>query len=247
MNIIGSGLIASSFSDQDFGRSVILFASGVSNSRETRSSQFDRESKLLQDWLSKSEKLIYFSTCSVEDDNLKSSPYVLHKIQMEKLVLLRPTGIVIRLPQVVGRCDNKYTLTNFLASKIFNNECYDLYYGVLRNLIDITDVVALTRFLLESSDEGNLVSFAMPQYYEVSEIVFILENLLNRVSRHNSKIGLPFKYHKSSFVQSALDNSIISCNDDYLESTLKKYYGEGSDGIVSLGQTENEIERMDKL
>ena len=166
---------------------------------------------------------------------------------MEKLVLLRPTGIVIRLPQVVGRCDNKYTLTNFLASKIFNNECYDLYYGVLRNLIDITDVVALTRFLLESSDEGNLVSFAMPQYYEVSEIVFILENLLNRVSRHNSKIGLPFKYHKSSFVQSALDNSIISCNDDYLESTLKKYYGEGSDGIVSLGQTENEIERMDKL
>ena len=236
MNIVGSGLIASAFQNQDFGEYLTVFASGVSNSQEHRQPEFIRESDLLKYWLSNSESLIYFSTCSVEVDDLKKNPYVLHKLQMERLVLSKASGIVIRLPQVVGRSDNKYTLTNFLASKIFNNERYDLYCGALRNLIDISDVVKLTKFLLESDHECNLLSFAMPSYYEVSEIVFILEKVLNRVSMHQSKKGQPIRYSRSDFVQNAIDNSIISCNKDYLEITLNKYYCDFSNDIEIVSQ-----------
>ena len=71
-------------------------------------------------------------------------------MKTEALVVLKPLGIVIWLPQVVGNCNNKNTLTNFLATKIYTQESYNLYQGTLRNLIDIDDVIALTNFLLKS-------------------------------------------------------------------------------------------------
>lgn len=231
MNIVGSGLIASCFMNYDLGKDVTIFASGVSNSQETNRSEFLRELNLLKRWLSNSRRLVYFSTCSVGVDSLKESPYVLHKIQMEKLVLLKPNGIVVRLPQVVGKSANKHTLTNFLATKIYNNESYDLYCGALRNLIDIGDIFTLTKYLLESDVEDNLFSFALPFYYEVSEIVSVFEKLLNRVSKHNSKKGYATQYPKSDFVQNAIDNEIISFDADYLEATLNRHYFDFSDRV----------------
>ncbi len=224
MNIIGSGLIASAFRDQDFGENITCFASGVSNSNELRESEFIRESDLLNYWLNRSQKLLYFSTCSVDDESLKNSLYVSHKIKMEELVLSKSENVVIRLPQVVGKCKNKYTLTNFIASKIYHKESYDLYDGVLRNLIDIVDVVTLTKYLFDCKFKDNLYSFAMPVHYEVAEVVGILQSLLNQPSLHRSKKGVPVRYPESDFVKIAIDNQIISCGPDYLENVLGKYY-----------------------
>jgi len=224
MNIVGSGLIASAFNNVNFGKDFTLFASGVSNSQETKPAAFKRESKLLKYWLSRSESLIYFSTCSVDDETLSSSLYVRHKMKMEALVALKSLGIVIRLPQVVGNCNNKNTLTNFLATKICTQEPYNLYQGTLRNLIDIDDVVALTNFLLKSKELRKVYSFALPIYFEVSEIVAVLEKLLNQVSMHTYKDGCPIRYPMDAFVRRAINDHIISCNSDYLETILGKYY-----------------------
>jgi len=85
--IIGNGLIASAFnSNLRNNEDVIIFASGVSNSREVRSDEFFRERKLLVDTLALGKYIAYFSTCSVDDPELLNTPYVAHKKEMEALV-----------------------------------------------------------------------------------------------------------------------------------------------------------------
>ncbi len=231
MNIIGSGLIASAFQELDFGKHLTCFASGVSNSQEHRQSEFARESDLLKYWLDRSRRLLYFSTCSVQDKSLKNSLYIIHKKEMEALVLSKSENIIVRLPQVVGECKNKHTLTNFIASKIYNKERYDLYHGALRNLIDVSDVVELTKYLFNSDYRRNLYSFAMPVHHEVSELVEIFQALLNQTSLHRSVKGVPVKYPESDFVKIAIDNKVISYGPDYLEKVLRKYYSDYPNAI----------------
>lgn len=77
--IIGHGDIASVLPDRE---DRLYFASGVSNSRETRKSEYEREKRLLlsQD---KYRHVVYFSSLSVlYTDTL----YAQHKLRMEKLV-----------------------------------------------------------------------------------------------------------------------------------------------------------------
>ena len=52
--IIGNGLIASLFNEYD-KENVVFFASGVSNSSETRREEFLREENLIQKILSESQ------------------------------------------------------------------------------------------------------------------------------------------------------------------------------------------------
>lgn len=74
--IVGNGLIASAFSSyfRD-DPNVVVFASGVSNSRECRGEAFQRERQMLMDALRLEKFMLYFSTCSVNDPELLDTPY----------------------------------------------------------------------------------------------------------------------------------------------------------------------------
>jgi len=116
--IIGTGLIAQAFIQHfEDDPNVIIFASGVSNSRENRSQAFLRERQMLIEALSFQKMLVYFSTCSVCDPELQTSPYVMHKKEMEVFVAHSAKDYAIfRLPQVVGETPNPNTLTNYLLT-----------------------------------------------------------------------------------------------------------------------------------
>lgn len=231
MKIIGSGLIATAFLIEELGKDVTLFASGVSNSKETSLIEYKREKDLLKSSLSSSNRLIYFSTCSVTDPNLKNSLYVSHKLSLEKLVLTSKNNIVLRLPQVVGISKNPYTLTNFLAYKIYNEEAYDLFKGSIRNIIYIEDVVTLTKYIFNKKLSDNLYSFNMPVDFEVSQIVSYLEIIIGKKSMHVSKKGHPFKYLSSSFISNAISDKVIYCDSNYLEKTLFRVYSNYPNGF----------------
>ncbi len=97
--IIGNGLLAQAFSPVFANDAhVIAFASGVSNSRETRAEAFARERELLTSTLEREKFILYFSTCSVHDPELAESPYVRHKIDMEHLVCNAAQKAIFRLP-----------------------------------------------------------------------------------------------------------------------------------------------------
>ena len=224
MIVVGNGLLGSHFHNADSRSDHVIFASGVSNSSSTSDDDFNREETLLKFWLKHPYTLIYFSTCSIDDPFLSATPYVIHKRSMEQLVIGSKSGIVIRVPQVVGNCGNKNTLINFLVDKIYHKEPFILQAGAVRNLIDIDDLVSLTMFLIKKEYPPGRYSFAMPFEYEVSQIVLCIEKHLQVDSLHTLKTSSPYSYPKSLFVEQAIKYGVIKCGEDYLETIIIKYF-----------------------
>jgi len=108
--IIGNGDVASALIDRE---GLLFFASGVSNSKEIRESEYQREKDLLlaQD---KSEHLVYFGSLCIFYSN---SRYALHKREMESLVkdnFNRYT--IIRLGNISwGK--NPHTIINYFRNR----------------------------------------------------------------------------------------------------------------------------------
>jgi hypothetical protein len=115
--IIGSGLIATSLAKIDFGREVLILASGVSDSTETRAQEFRREAEIIDSALSQfpSRHVIYCSSCSVACAPV--SPYIAHKEAMERRIMsVAKAYDIFRLPQVVGVVRNKTLVSHFAST-----------------------------------------------------------------------------------------------------------------------------------
>ncbi len=224
MIVVGNGLIGSHFRGLQAPEEHVIFASGVSNSASVSIDDFKREEILLKEWLVKSNTLIYFSTCSIEDPARTKTPYVQHKLAMEGLVMRTKSNIVIRVPQIVGKSTNKHTLVNFLVEKINQHDHFTLHKGAIRNLIDIDDLVSLTMLLIRENRPSGLYSFAMPHEYEVSRIVSCIEERLNLKGIYSVENATGYSYAQSQFVEYAINQGVIRCGEDYLESIISKYF-----------------------
>ncbi len=126
--IIGRGDIASVLTDRD---DFCFFASGVSNSQEIRESEYQREKNLLlsQD---RCRHMVYFSSLAIFYSDTR---YVKHKNEMESLVKQNfPHYTILRLGNITWG-NNPHTLLNFLASKIANNEPFEVR-DVYRYIVD---------------------------------------------------------------------------------------------------------------
>lgn len=112
--IVGNGDVASTLKKlpQDIQDKFLFFASGVSNSQETRESEYSREENLLlsQD---RNSHIIYFSSLSVF---YNSSRYAKHKLKMERLVKTNfKKYTVVRLGNITwGK--NPYTFLNYFKN-----------------------------------------------------------------------------------------------------------------------------------
>ena len=111
--IVGHGDIASALTDR---HDLVYFASGVSNSQETREAEYQREIELLHKQNPRLH-LVYFSSLCVFHSDTR---YARHKRTMEKLVsyLFSPYTIV-RIGNITwGR--NPCTLINYIRNRIRN-------------------------------------------------------------------------------------------------------------------------------
>ena len=96
MTIIGDGDIAGVLKEVD-REDLLFFASGVSNSQETRESEYERELELLlkQD---KNKHIVYFSSLVAL---YADSRYAFHKREMEETIKLHfPLYTIIRLGNI---------------------------------------------------------------------------------------------------------------------------------------------------
>lgn len=108
--IVGHGDIASAIVDRE---DLLFFASGVSNSSETRQSEYQREIDLLlsQD---KNQHLVYFGSLCIFYSH---SRYALHKKTMEDLVRLHfPKHTIVRMGNIAWGT-NPHTLINFFRNQ----------------------------------------------------------------------------------------------------------------------------------
>jgi len=112
--IVGKGDIASVLNDRE---GTIFFASGISNSNETRDSEFMREIELL-DKQDRTKCLFYFSSISVDDiQKIGSNKYLQHKLRMETLIKSNFENYnIIRIGNITWG-SNPNTFINYIKNK----------------------------------------------------------------------------------------------------------------------------------
>jgi hypothetical protein len=116
--IIGNGDIAKILKDRE---GAIFFASGVSNSNETREEAYQREKDLLltQD---KTKCLFYFSSISIDESEKSNNRYIRHKKEMEQLIdTLYQNYNIIRIGNI-NWGDNPHTFINYIKNKLKLNQ-----------------------------------------------------------------------------------------------------------------------------
>jgi nucleoside-diphosphate-sugar epimerase len=226
--IIGNGLIATAFKPY-FGddSEVVVFASGVSNSREIRKEAFLRERQMLMDALRYARFMLYFSTCSVNDPELFDTPYVIHKKEMEILVSSSKDYAIFRLPQLVGITPNINTLTNYLYMQIMSGTHFQIWRHARRNLIDIDDVASIITHLLRDSLAARITAnIACPFSISILHLVNIFELVLGKKANYAFVEGGGAYSIDSSLATEAASQIGIDFDDVYIENLIRKYYGE---------------------
>lgn len=223
--IIGHGLIATLFKDND-REDTIFFASGVSNSLETRESEFQREETLIRKTILENpgKIFVYFSTCSIYDSSKTDSAYVLHKLEMEQIVKNNcEEFLILRVSNAVGKGGNPNLLMNYLVRAVRNQEPINVHTNATRNLIDVEDVKNIALALLESRTLNRIVNVAYPENYSVIEVLEILEdyyraqlnlNLIKSGSGYHIEIPDLLDYYGNRHTNKEL----------YLKRILEKYY-----------------------
>lgn len=116
--IIGNGNISSVIQDR---KDVTFWCSGVSNSAETRLTEFKREMDMVIEYALKNQMahLVYFSSLSVyrQDD-----PYNQHKKMMERVVRGHFRSYTIVRVEVISWGRNPTTIHNIFRAKLAAGE-----------------------------------------------------------------------------------------------------------------------------
>jgi len=170
-NVIGSGLLGRSFRSLALP-GALYFCSGVSDSKETRASEFNRERELLLSVCEETQtfsSFVYFSSIMAPD---RANKYFEHKYNMEELVrsLFPEKYLIVRLPQVVGMVKNT-TLFPELVRRIHGGLPVLVQRNATRSLIDIDDVVRITNKLIEVGARGLEINCIPDETLSVSDIV----------------------------------------------------------------------------
>lgn len=226
--IIGSGLVANGFRSYEKNDAVLIFASGVSDSKNLDHAAFNREKELLQQTIANfpEKKLIYFSTCSIYDSASRQSPYVHHKLNMESLVIQnQPRFQIFRVSNLVGKTNNPNTLLNYLYHHIITGRSFYVWKYAERNIIDIDDTVKLCEHLIADHNYDNtVINIANTANKSIPEIITVFESITGKKASYTTidKGGGP---EIDSFLVKKLAPELdIQFDDTYLHRVLEKYY-----------------------
>ena len=204
---------------------VIIFASGVSNSKEQNNSCFEREINLLIDKHSKNldKKFIYFSTISIDDKSLSNSKYINHKINVENIISKNFNNyIIFRLPNIVGNTDNNNTFFNFFKNKIKNNEEIQIQKDAFRYIIDMDDVTKHLQPIIDSKLKNKTINICFDDKVKMIDLIENFEKIMN--VNANKKIvdgGCDYIVNNEEFM--SLIKPYYKKNDLYIFQTIEKY------------------------
>jgi nucleoside-diphosphate-sugar epimerase len=224
--VIGNGMLATAFKDYNTDENIVIFASGVSNSKANTNSEFDREYQLLKNTvdLYSDKILVYFSTVSMYDPDSCHSPYVKHKVKMEKYIhSASKQYYIFRISQIIGKANNG-TLINFLLDSIINDKEFELWTGVTRNLIAIADVVKIVSYFIDQRIHLNqIINIANVANIQVLAIVKILEKILGKKALYHLKNkGLPMASIDIALISEYFNELNIDFNANYYSNSIVK-------------------------
>lgn len=219
--VVGSGLIATSFSAYCGVEEVTVFASGVSDSSCVDRSSYDRERDLLlsQDF---SRKIVYFSTYSISDGS-EINDYINHKREMESIVESSFCDwIILRLPTVVGRGGNPNNFFNYIAGRLVKCLPVDVRDGVYRSLIDADHLLPLTEWIIDNMSRVR-VNVSLDNQSLVYDLVSQMKDLLCSTSEIRLVDGHRNRPVENDFIRSNSPAFGRFDRHDYNLELFKKY------------------------
>jgi nucleoside-diphosphate-sugar epimerase len=225
--IIGNGMMARMFSAYEEFDDVVVLAAGVSNSRETRPESFDRETRLVEKTIDTigSKLLIYFSTCSIYDPDTAGTPYVRHKLSIEKMVRERVANyLLFRLPQVVGNTSNLTTLTSFLYNNIVTQQPIDVWDNACRYIIDADDAVRIVSYVVDNGMFRNSTVNVASRPCLVADLVNTLEEITGKLAVCTHSERGSYYAIDTTDIKPILEQLKIEFGPEYLSNVLSKYY-----------------------
>jgi nucleoside-diphosphate-sugar epimerase len=228
--IVGSGLIARAFAQNGKAlANACVYAAGVSNSSCNDPREFERERQRVLAAIAETPTdhlFLYFSTCSIGDPAAQASAYVRHKREMEQLVGTRRRYLVFRLPQLAGATPNPHTLLNYLYARIVRSERFSIWSGASRNIIDVDDVVRIAIDLINAEIAcGETINIASTHSSSMFDIVGSLEAVLGHKAIFDiidQGVGYAIDTDR---IRAALLRCGVAFSGDYLDRTIRKYYG----------------------
>lgn len=224
--VVGDGLLANAFSSYGSDSAVTIFAAGVSNSGETRVSEFERETSVIVPHAIKTAGcLVYFSTCSVNYLATDQSPYVRHKLAVERLITKYASEyLVFRLPQVVGRTPNPNTLTNYMFQRIVKHEPIVIFADATRSLLDVDDAYIICKSLIDTAPRNKIYNVHLPYTISALDLLRTFERVLNTKADYQIRPGGQPFFCEDDSLASLYASLGLKC-DGYVENVLRKYYG----------------------
>lgn len=223
--IVGNGMLAKAFGHFVNNERIVIFASGVSSSKETSDANFKREEKLLDETIkqNKNAVIVYFSTCGIYDDSVNKTHYYLHKIKMEQRVKQHYQFYIFRLPQVVGVTQSPTIVRSFFQTILADQEL-TINKNSTRNLIDVADVFNIGRYLIDHKIYLNEVTnIATPYNVPVFDIALMIAKISGHQLRYKLKdIGTAYQINVDKL--KALSIYSNTFHDKYFYDLLIKYY-----------------------
>jgi nucleoside-diphosphate-sugar epimerase len=157
---------------------------------------------------------------------MNSSPYIVHKKRIEEhIAKTSKSSLIFRLPIVVGRSTNPFTLTNFIYRHIVNDETFLVHRNACRFLIDIDDVAQLLTPIINGPVRRSTFNVHLDNRISVPDLVALFEAVLGRIARASLvAAGSCYEVDNSEFIDSISDCS-FKTKSNYNRSVIEKYYG----------------------
>ena len=226
--VIGKGVIASRFIDYSLQSKYLIFAGSVNDSAIPDEKTILDEENAVTDALTNNLNhiFVYFSSCSILDKSVNDTPYVQHKVRMEKVIQESAEEfIIIRLPQVMGLNDVKSSLISYLVDVISNHKSFELWPNAYKNLIDIDDVHEIVGELLRKDICLNkIINVASTQQTPILKIVRAIEDFIG--SEANYELvdkGVNYDLDVSE-IKPILNDLNIDFGEMYIRNSLIKYF-----------------------
>ena len=223
--IIGNGLLASSFIKSGLNHiNFIIFCSGVSDSKETDDTKFNREKELVLKTITENNhlKIIYFSSILAYTSKTK---YYKHKIEIEQLIKNKTNNyIIFRVPQIIGNKGNKNNLFNFFKESILNDKEITIFENTIRALLDIDDLVRIVEHCKDKVN-SKIVNISYIEKINVLNLVDLMSRHLNKIPKlkkvANNNEG-DWTINNSRIINKCIKSLDIQTNS-YTNNIIKKY------------------------
>ena len=210
-------------------KNIIIYCSGISNSKEKSKHKLEKEIKVLKKFYEKfkNRHIAYISSSSILDNSRNKSKYLRNKIKIEEFIRNKfQKYLIIRLPEIVGKSRNPNTLINFFYNKIINKKKFIIFKNSKRNLIDIEDAIKIIKIILiKINSNKKIITLCNKYNNSPEEIIQILEKITNNKANYKeTNIKRQNWRLKYNLISNYVKKAEVKFNKVYLKKVLSKYY-----------------------